>query len=99
MIQGRIGVGNQVEGILTLWNSNYTFQPSSTGSANTSIEASPSLPIAAPKILVVPGPLNFAMLRQAMSTGVAGIVASIISSRDLEGFLCTNFIALIISMY
>ncbi|HWZ19794.1 MAG TPA: hypothetical protein VNW73_13425, partial [Ktedonobacteraceae bacterium] len=98
IIQGTIGVGNQVAGILTFWNSNYTFQPSSTGSANTSIEASPSLPIAAPKILVVPGPLNFAMLQQAMSTGVAGIVASSISSRDLEGFLGTNLIALINSM-
>ncbi len=98
IVQGTIGVGNQVAGILTFWNSNYTFQPSSTGSANTSIEASPSLPIAAPNILVVPGPLNFAMLRQAMSTGVAGIVASSISSRDLEGFLGTNLITLINSM-
>jgi len=98
IIQGTIGAGNQVAGILTFWNSNSGFQPSIGGSANTSIEASPSLPIAAPKILVVPGPLNFAMLQQAMSTGVAGIVASSISSRDLEGFLGTNLIALINSM-
>jgi len=98
IIQGTIGVGYQIAGILTFWNSNYTFQPSSAGSANTSIEASPSLPNAVPKILVVPGPLNFAMLRQAMSTGVAGIVASSISSRDLEGFLGADLIALINSM-
>ena len=98
IIQGTIGVGNQVAGILTFWNSNYALQPSSAGSANTSIEASSSLPIAAPKILVVPGPLNFAMLRQAMNTGFAGIVASSISSRDLESFLGTNLIALINSM-
>jgi len=98
IIQGTIGVGNQVAGILTFWNSNYALEPSSAGSANTSIEASSLLPIAAPKILVVPGPLNFAMLRQAMSTGIAGIVASSISSRDLEDFLGTNLVALIDSL-
>ena len=31
IIQGTIGVGNQVAGILTFWNSNYGFQPSSAG--------------------------------------------------------------------
>ena len=65
---------------------------------NTSVGATPSLPITTPTILVVPGPLNFAMLRQAMNLGVAGIVASSISSRDLEGFLGTNLIALINSI-
>ena len=98
IIQGTIGAGNQVAGILTFWNSHYGFQPSSAGSASTSKGATPSLPIAAPKILVVPGPLNFAMLRQAMSMGVAGVVASSISSRDLEGFLGTNLIELINSL-
>jgi hypothetical protein len=38
------------------------------------------------------------MLRQALKMGVAGIVASSISSRDLEGFLGTNLIAMITSM-
>jgi hypothetical protein len=86
IVQGTIGVGNQVAGIITIWNSNSRIQPTS---------ATPSLPIALPTILVVPGPLNFAMLREAMNSGVAGIVASSISSRDLEGFLGTDLIALI----
>ena len=98
IIQGTIGAGNQVAGILTIWNSSSRFQPSSAVSANTSVGATPSLPIPPPTILVVPGPLNFAMLRQAMNLGVAGIVASSISSRDLEDFLGTNLIALINSM-
>jgi hypothetical protein len=98
IIQGTIGAGNQVAGILTIWNSSYGFQLSSAVPAKTSEGATPSLPIAAPTILVVPGPLNFAMLRQAMNLGIAGIVASSISSRDLEGFLGTNLIALINSM-
>ncbi|HEY6287785.1 MAG TPA: hypothetical protein VIX20_19115 [Ktedonobacteraceae bacterium] len=98
IIQGTIGAGNQVAGILTIWNPNSRFQPSSAVPANTSVGATPSLAIPIPTILVVPGPLNFAMLRQAMNLGVAGIVASSISSRDLEGFLGTNLIALINSM-
>src|SRR6266516_1400432 len=98
IIQGTIGAGNQVAGILTFWNLSSPFQPSSAVLGNTSKVTTLSLPIAAPTILVVPGPLNFAMLRQAMNMGVAGIVASSISSRDLEGFLGTNLIALINSM-
>jgi hypothetical protein len=86
IIQGTLGVGNQVAGILTIWNSNSRILPSS---------ANPSLPITLPTILVVPGPLNYAMLREAMNSGVAGIVASSISSRDLEGFLGADLIALI----
>ncbi len=89
IIQGTIGVGNQVAGMLTFWNSNSPFQPTA---------AAPSLPMTPPTILVVPGPLNFAMLRQAMNMGIAGIVASSVSSRDLEGFLGTDLIALINSM-
>ncbi len=98
IIQGTIGAGNQVAGILTFWNSSSPFQPSSAVLGNTSKVTTLSLPIAAPTILVVPGPLNFAMLRQAMNLGVAGIVASSISSRDLEGFLGTNLIAMINSI-
>ncbi|HYT37108.1 MAG TPA: hypothetical protein VEL49_07975 [Ktedonobacteraceae bacterium] len=98
IIQGTIGAGNQVAGILTFWNSSSPFQPSSAVLANTSKVTTLSLPIAAPTILVVPGPLNFAMLRQAMNLGVVGIVASSISSRDLEDFLGTNLIAMINSM-
>jgi hypothetical protein len=98
IIQGTIGAGNQVAGILTFWNSSYGLQPSRVGPADTSVGTAPSHSMNTPTILVVPGPLNFAMLRQAMNMGVAGIVASSISSRDLEGFLGTNLIALINSM-
>jgi hypothetical protein len=95
IIQGTIGAGNQVAGILTIWNSNSLFQPSSATPTSISASASPSLQITPPTILVVPGPLNFAMLRQAINLGVAGIVASSISSRDLEGFLDADLIELI----
>jgi hypothetical protein len=98
IIQGTIGAGNQVAGILTFWTSSYGLQPASPGSVNTPVAVTPSFPIGIPTILVVPGPLNFAMLHQAINMGVAGIVASSISSRDLEGFLGTNLIALINSM-
>jgi hypothetical protein len=98
IIQGTIGAGNQVAGILTFWNSNYDLQPSGTVPANISIEAIPTLTLTTPTILVVPGPLNYDMLRLAMNLGIAGIVASSISSRDLEGFLGTNLITLINSM-
>lgn len=87
IIQGTIGAGNQVAGILTFWNSN-------NGSLHSGSEAANALPT----IFVVPGPLNFDMLIQAMNMGVAGIVASSISSRDLEDFLGTNLIALLNSM-
>ncbi len=46
-------------------------------------------------ILVVPGPLNFTMLRQAINAGVTGIVAGSIRVGDLEGFLRTDLIQLI----
>ena len=49
-------------------------------------------------ILVVPGPLNFVMLRQAMNSGIAGIVASSIPLRDLEGFLQTDLVHLLSSV-
>jgi hypothetical protein len=79
LIQGTIGAGNQVAGVLTMW------QASGQGIA--------SIPPGA--ILVVPGPLNFALLRQALSSGVAGVVASSISARDLEGFLRVDLVQLI----
>ncbi len=47
---------------------------------------------------ITPGPLNFAMLRQAMISGVVGVIASSISSRDFEGFLRTDLIELIDSV-
>jgi hypothetical protein len=84
VIQGAIGAGCQVAGILTLWqapNAGYGQQPIPPGA-----------------ILVIPGPLNFAMLRQALSSNVSGVVASSISTRDLEGFLHADLVQLIDSM-
>jgi len=78
-VEGTLGAGNQVAGVLTMWRS---------GSA--------TIPPGA--ILVIPGPLNFAMLRQALSSGIVGIVASSITVRDLEGFLQTDLIHLLNSV-
>ncbi len=81
VIQGTIGAGNQVAGVLTLWKS-----PGASRGQQ---------PIPPGAILIVPGPLNFAMLRQALISGVVGVVASSISSHDLEGFLRTDLVRLI----
>nr|MDQ2715342.1 hypothetical protein [Chloroflexota bacterium] len=80
-IQGAVGAGNQVAGILTLW------QTSSRG------QEQPRIPPGA--ILLIPGPLTFALLRFALSSGIPGIIASSIAARDLEGFLRTDLVALI----
>jgi hypothetical protein len=98
IVQGTIGAGSQVAGILAIWNASSRFQYSSTTLTNLPVAADASRPIPPGTILVVPGPLNFAMLRQAMNSGVVGIVASSISSRDLEDFLRTDLIALINSI-
>jgi hypothetical protein len=95
IVQGTIGAGSQVAGILTIWNASSRLQYSSAPLTNLPSGAGTSRPIHPGTILVVPGPLNFAMLRQAMNAGVVGIVASSISSRDLEDFLRTDLIALI----
>src|SRR5205823_14033041 len=71
-------------GILTMWQ------------ASDARREQPAIPPGA--LLVIPGPLNFAMLRQAMISGVVGVVASSISSRDLEGFLRADLIELISSV-
>lgn len=81
VVQGAIGAGNQVAGILTMWqppNANRAPQPIPPGA-----------------ILAVPGPVNFMMLRQAVTSGVVGIVASSIALRDLEGFLSTDLLELL----
>lgn len=46
-------------------------------------------------ILVVPGPLNLAMLRRAMGSAVTGIIATSISVRDLESFLAADLTQLL----
>jgi len=71
VLMGNIGAGQQVAGFLTLWQPTHS-QPS---------------PVPAGAILVIPGPASFAMLRQAVASGVVGIVAGSIEMRDFEGFL------------
>jgi hypothetical protein len=95
VVQGIIGAGSQVAGVLTFWNASTRFQYSSSSRTNLSLGTDVSLPVPTGTILVVPGPLNIAMLRQAMISGFVGIVASSISSLDLENFLRTDLIALI----
>ncbi len=81
LLQGVIGAGNQVAGKLRMW------QPAGFvgGLGN----------IAEGALLVIPGPLNSTMLHQAVDAGVSGIIASSISSRDLESFFQVNLIELI----
>lgn len=98
IIQGALGAGNQVAGILTAWNAASWFQEPGAILSDRPLEVGASRPFLPGAILVVPGPLNFAMLRQAMSFRVAGIVASSISSRDLSDFLRTDLIALVNSI-
>jgi hypothetical protein len=71
LVTGTIGAGQQVAGFLTPW------QPA---------QSRPS-PVPAGAILVLPGQANFALLRQAVASGVVGVVAGSIDMRDLEGFL------------
>lgn len=81
VVQGVLGAGRQVAGVLTIWH------PGGPGHMR------PAIPPGA--ILVVPGPLTFTLLRQAANSQVVGIVASSISLRDLEGFLRADLIQLI----
>jgi len=84
LLQGVIGAGNQVAGKLTMWQ-----PPGFLGGAENIPEGA---------LLVIPGPLNSTMLRQAVVAGVSGIIASSISSRDLESFLHVNLVELIDSI-
>lgn len=81
LLQGIIGAGNQVAGILTMWQ-----DQASRGVAQ-------GFPSGA--LLVIPGPLNSNMLREALVFGVVGVIASSISSRDLESFLRVDLVELI----
>jgi hypothetical protein len=81
LVQGALGAGGQVAGVLAMWQ------------APTYNHQQPSLPPGA--ILIIPGPLNLAMLRQAMSSNISGVIASSISSRDLESFLQTDLLQLV----
>lgn len=81
IVAGALGAGRQVAGPLTLWQS------------HGAQEEEPYIPPGA--ILVMPGPLNLAMLQQAINSKIAGVVASSISSRDFESFTRTNLINLL----
>ena len=83
VLQGAIGVGYQVAGVLTMWQA-----PGSGGGREKQ-----SAPMGV--LLVVPGPLNSSMLREVLASGVVGVIASSIPFRDLEGFLQTNLVELI----
>src|SRR5579863_1543082 len=85
VLQGAIGAGNQVAGILTMWQH--------SGAPDSSRGGESAIPPGA--LLIFPGPINFAMLRQAMISGVVGVIASSMSSRDFEGFLRTDLVKLI----
>ena len=79
LVSGVLGAGKQVVGALALWQARKTNR----------------LSIPPGAILVVPGPVNLALLHQALGSGVAGIVASSAPLRDLEGFLRTELIQLL----
>ncbi|HTI14479.1 MAG TPA: hypothetical protein VL461_07920 [Dictyobacter sp.] len=81
VLQGVVGSGIQVAGVVTPW------------SGNSETDTMPSIPPGA--ILVVPGPLSLLLLRQAINSGVVGIVASSISLPDLEGFLRTDYLQMV----
>jgi hypothetical protein len=81
LVQGTLGAGKQVAGVLTIW------QDPANGSPP---------PVIPPRaLLVVPGPLNLELLYQAQRSGVVGIIASSVSLNDLEGFLRTDVIQLL----
>jgi len=71
LLTGSLGAGLQTAGVLSMWQPVHT-RP---------------LPLPPGAILVIPGPVSFALLRQAAASGVVGIVASSVELRDLEGFL------------
>ncbi len=81
LVQGVVGFGAQVAGILALW---------SPGENTRRLSA--LLPGA---ILVVSGPISFAFLHQAIASGANGVIASSIAAHDLEGFLRTDIIQLL----
>ncbi|HEX7736368.1 MAG TPA: hypothetical protein VF458_16055 [Ktedonobacteraceae bacterium] len=81
IVSGALGAGRQVTGPLIIWQAQ--------------VQSGPAGRIPPGAILVVPGPLNLAMLQQAINSGIAGVVASSISSRDFESFVRTNLIDLL----
>ena len=82
VLQGAIGAGNQVAGVLTIWQAALA-------------DTSGRLTIPPGALLVVPGPVSFALLRSASVSGVVGLIASSVALRDLEGFLQTDVVHLV----
>ena len=82
VVQGAFGAGNQIAGVLTMWHSSF-------------VDETGTLTIPPGALLVFPGPVNFTMLRQASVSGIAGLIASSIALRDLEGFLQTDVLRLL----
>jgi transcription antitermination factor NusG len=82
VLQGAIGAGNQVAGVLTIWQAALA-------------DTSGRLTIPPGALLVVPGPVSFALLRSASVSGVVGLIASSVALRDLEGFLRTDVVRLL----
>ena len=87
IIAGKIGAGQQAVGVLTWWQPSNAYEVSSS-----------PLPMPPGAILVIPGPVNAALLRQAINSGVAGIVASSITTHDLESFLGVDMLDLLNSV-
>lgn len=83
VLQGAVGAGYQIAGVLTMWQA-----PGGRGEGGQQ-----SVPMGV--LLVIPGPLNSSMLREALASGVVGVIASSIPSRDLEGFLRMDLVELI----
>ncbi len=81
IVSGALGAGRQVAGPLAIWQ------------VHSTREQPAYIPPGA--ILVVPGPLNLAMLHQAVNSRIAGVVASSSSSRDFESFVRINLIDLL----
>ncbi|GHO88986.1 hypothetical protein KSZ_69920 [Dictyobacter formicarum] len=81
VIQGTLGAGKQVAGVLTMWQPHNQYSYVQT------------IPPGA--ILIVPGPLTFGLLHQALNSGVVGVIASSIALRDLEGFLRADYLHLL----
>lgn len=81
VIAGAMGVGRQVSGPLVMWQ------------ATGMMQGPAYIPPGA--LLIVPGPLNLAMLRQALNSSIAGVIASSITARDFESFLRVDLIDLL----
>jgi hypothetical protein len=84
VLQGTLGVGNQIAGILTPVNME---DESSIGGVLSKLPAG--------AILAIPQPLTFAILRRAIISGVGGIIGGSVALSDLEGFLHADLLSIL----